>query len=171
MQTRWSIIKQRYVDELQKERHAQYAQQEFRSNWEHFERMAFMRDTLLRKVDEREQTREHIQEIVSEQQHQQQPSQHPQHPQHPQQQQQMPHLQLYRPPGLAEHAQDMPLGLVQHQVAHPGVLHAHPHLHHAHHHPLALAGGRRRVKHESDLEWDPFEMILHVQASGEPAAN
>lgn len=167
MQTRWSIIKQRYVDELQKERHAQYAQQEFRSNWEHFERMAFMRDILLRKVDEREQTREHIQEMVSEQQHQQQ--------QHPQQQQpqQMPHLQLYRPPGLAEHAQDMPLGLVQHQVPHPVMLHAaHTHLQHAHHHhPLALAGGRRRVKHESDLEWDPFEMILHVQASGEPAAN
>ncbi|KAH8418731.1 hypothetical protein KR222_006013 [Zaprionus bogoriensis] len=163
MQTRWSIIKQRYVDELQKERHAQFAQQEFRSNWEHFERMAFMRDTLLRKVDEREQTREHIQEMVSEQQQQQ-------HPQHPQQ---LSHLQLYRPPGLAEHAQDMPIGLVHHHLGHAGVLQPHPHLHHHHHHPLGVGGGsgRRRVKHESDLEWDPFEMILHVQGSGEPAAN
>jgi len=53
MQTRWSIIKQRYVDELQKERHAQYSHQGFRSTWEHFDRMNFMRDILLKKVDER----------------------------------------------------------------------------------------------------------------------
>ncbi|XP_017864358.1 PREDICTED: myb-like protein Q isoform X1 [Drosophila arizonae] len=185
MQTRWSIIKQRYVDELQKERHAQYAQQGFRSNWEHFERMSFMREILLRKVDEREQTREHIQEMVSEQQ---------QH-QHQQQQQQQPHslaighaqpqahpLQLYRPPGLAEHSQDLPIGQVQQQLAQHGahLMHSQHLLHHHHnnnHHPhLHLhhqtpGAGRRRVKHESDLEWDPFEMILHVQGNGEPAAN
>ncbi|XP_034483412.1 uncharacterized protein LOC117788687 [Drosophila innubila] len=179
MQTRWSIIKQRYVDELQKERHSQYGQQGFRSNWEHFERMSFMREMLLRKVDEREQTREHIQEMVSEQQQQQQhhhPHPHPHshshsHPHHHQQQQtgaghgHAQHLQLYRPPGLAEHAQDMPIGLVQHQLPHHGALHTHHH-----HHPLH-AGVRRRVKQESDLEWDPFEMILHVQGNGEPAAN
>ncbi|KAL7734912.1 hypothetical protein ACLKA6_011183 [Drosophila palustris] len=182
MQTRWSIIKQRYVDELQKERHSQYGQQGFRSNWEHFERMSFMREMLLRKVDEREQTREHIQEMVSEQQQQQQHHPHAHshphphaHPHHHQQQQAgvghgpAQHLQLYRPPGLAEHAQDMPIGLVQHQLPHHGALHPlHPH--HPHH-PLHGGGGRRRVKHESDLEWDPFEMILHVQGNGEPAAN
>ncbi|XP_030373149.1 uncharacterized protein LOC115623085 [Scaptodrosophila lebanonensis] len=181
MQTRWSIIKQRYVDELQKERHSQYSQQGFRSNWEHFERMSFMRDILLKKVDEREQTREHIQEMVSEQQqhhhHQQQQHHQQQHlsHQHPQ------HLQHYRPPvllsGMAEHAQDMPIGLVQHQMTHPahGSHPAHP-MHP--HHPQATgaaaagAGARRRVKHESDLEWDPFEMILHVHGgNGEPAAN
>ncbi|XP_064545351.1 uncharacterized protein LOC135433270 [Drosophila montana] len=171
MQTRWSIIKQRYVDELQKERHAQYAQQGFRSNWEHFERMSFMRDMLLRKVDEREQTREHIQEMVSEQQQQQQQHQHHHQP-HPHAQPH--HLQLYRPPGLAEHAQDLPIGQVQHPLAHHGAhpaLAMHPnHHHHAHLHQVPM-GGRRRVKHESDLEWDPFEMILHVQGNGEPAAN
>ncbi|XP_060655835.1 myb-like protein Q [Drosophila nasuta] len=189
MQTRWSIIKQRYVDELQKERHAQYGQQGFRSNWEHFDRMSFMRDMLLRKVDEREQTREHIQEMVSEQQQQHPQTQiqtqahpHPQsqsqsHPQsHHQLAQQSQHLQIYRPPGLAEHAQDMPIGLVQHQLPHHGALHLHPHHNHHHHHlhhPLVagVGGGRRRVKHESDLEWDPFEMILHVQGNGETAAN
>lgn len=177
MQTRWSIIKQRYVDELQKERHAQYAQQGFRSNWEHFERMSFMRDMLLRKVDEREQTREHIQEMVSEQQQQQhQPHSlaigHGQPQAHP--------LQLYRPPGLAEHSQDLPIGQVQQQLAQHGAHLMHPqhlHLQHNNHHPhlhlhhQAPVAGRRRVKHESDLEWDPFEMILHVQGNGEPAAN
>ncbi|EDV97103.1 myb-like protein Q [Drosophila grimshawi] len=192
MQTRWSIIKQRYVDELQKERHAQYAQQGFSSNWEHFERMSFMRAMLLRKVDEREQTREHIQEMVNEQQQQQQQQlqqQHHHHHHHLQQQQQQQHqqqqhLQIYRPPGLAEHAQDMPIGLVQHQLAHHVAHstlamhpphHHHPHAHHAHHphhhHQQLGLGGRRRVKHETDLEWDPFEMILHVHGSGEPAAN
>ncbi|KAI8040759.1 hypothetical protein M5D96_006702 [Drosophila gunungcola] len=159
MQTRWSIIKQRYVDELQKERHAQYSNQGFRSTWEHFERMSFMREILLKKVDEREQTREQIQEIVSEQQHHQQPQHHPSQ-----------HLHHYRPPpppsGLVEHAQDMPIGLVQHH--HEG--HQPPlAMHHPHpHNPQAI---RRRVKHESDLEWDPFEMILHVHGAGEPAAN
>ncbi|XP_068149109.1 uncharacterized protein [Drosophila tropicalis] len=168
MQTRWSIIKQRYVDELQKERHSQAAHQVFRSNWEHFDRMSFMRDILLKKVDEREQTREHIQEMVSEQQ---------QH-QHQQLQPLPLHLQHYRPPpgltGLADHAQDMPIGLVQHQLSSQH----HHDIHHHHHHPsLGLqhshVGGstRRRVKHESDLEWDPFEMILHVHGNGEPAAN
>ncbi|KAH8309832.1 hypothetical protein KR067_008527 [Drosophila pandora] len=159
MQTRWSIIKQRYVDELQKERHAQYSHQGFRSTWEHFERMSFMREILLKKVDEREQTREQIQEIVSEQQH------HQQQPHH----QPAQHLHHYRPApptaGLVEHAQDMPIGLVQHHqeaTGHPPLLH-HPH------HPQP--GIRRRVKHESDLEWDPFEMILHVHGAGEPAAN
>ncbi|SPP77059.1 Hypothetical predicted protein [Drosophila guanche] len=172
MQTRWSIIKQRYVDELQKERYAQYSHQGFRSNWEHFERMSFMREILLKKVDEREQTREHIQEIVSEQQQQQQ-----QHHQHHQQLGGQ-HLHHYRPPpgllGLAEHAQDMPIGLVQHQLPlHEGV-HVHPTLGVMHpHHPQAIlaAGARRRVKHESDLDWDPFEMILQVHGTGEPAAN
>ncbi|KMY98974.1 uncharacterized protein LOC6737651 [Drosophila simulans] len=159
MQTRWSIIKQRYVDELQKERHAQYSHQSFRSTWEHFDRMSFMREILLKKVDEREQTREQIQEIVSEQQHHHQQPQH-----HPSQ-----HLHHYRPPqppaGLVEHAQDMPIGLVQH------------HQQEGHHPPLAMHHAqhtqpiRRRVKHESDLEWDPFEMILHVHGAGEPAAN
>lgn len=158
MQTRWSIIKQRYVDELQKERHAQYSHQSFRSTWEHFDRMSFMREILLKKVDEREQTREQIQEIVSEQQHHQQPQHHPSQ-----------HLHHYRPPqppaGLVEHAQDMPIGLVQHhhQEGH------HPTL--AMHHPQHSQPIRRRVKHESDLEWDPFEMILHVHGAGEPAAN
>ncbi|XP_017060153.1 uncharacterized protein LOC108100654 isoform X1 [Drosophila ficusphila] len=157
MQTRWSIIKQRYVDELQKERHAQYSHQGFRSTWEHFDRMTFMRDILLKKVDEREQTREQIQEIVSEQQHHQQPQHHPSQ-----------HLHHYRPTpptaGLVEHAQDMPIGLVQHhhEGHHPPLAIQHPH------HPQAI---RRRVKHESDLEWDPFEMILHVHGAGEPAAN
>ncbi|EDW29437.1 GL22832 [Drosophila persimilis] len=165
MQTRWSIIKQRYVDELQKERYTQYSHQGFRSNWEHFERMSFMRDILLKKVDEREQTREHIQEIVSEQQ------------QHHQHQQVGQHLQHYRPPpgllGLAEHAQDMPIGLVQHQMPHLEGVHVHPSLAMHPQHPQAIlaAGARRRVKHESDLEWDPFEMILHVHGTGEPAAN
>ncbi|XP_017081315.2 uncharacterized protein LOC108114721 [Drosophila eugracilis] len=158
MQTRWSIIKQRYVDELQKERHAQYSHQGFRSTWEHFDRMTFMRDILLKKVDEREQTREQIQEIVSEQQHHQQPQHHPSQ-----------HLHHYRPPpptaGMVEHAQDMPIGLVQHhhqEGHHPPLAMQHAH------HPQAI---RRRVKHESDLEWDPFEMILHVHGAGEPAAN
>ncbi|XP_020804606.1 mastermind-like domain-containing protein 1 [Drosophila serrata] len=164
MQTRWSIIKQRYVDELQKERHAQYSHQGFRSTWEHFDRMCFMRDILLKKVDEREQTREQIQEIVSEQQHHQQPQPHQHHPSQ--------HLHHYRPQppppappaGLVEHAQDMPIGLVQHhhEGHHPPLAMHHPH------HPQAI---RRRVKHESDLEWDPFEMILHVHGAGEPAAN
>ncbi|KAH8269978.1 hypothetical protein KR018_001396 [Drosophila ironensis] len=157
MQTRWSIIKQRYVDELQKERHAQYSHQGFRSTWEHFDRMTFMREILLKKVDEREQTREQIQEIVSEQQHLQQPPHHP-----------VQTIHHYRPPlppaGLVEHAQDMPIGMVQH---HPEATHPPMAMHHPHH-PQAL---RRRVKHESDLEWDPFEMILHVHGAGEPAAN
>ncbi|KAH8379527.1 hypothetical protein KR009_005432 [Drosophila setifemur] len=162
MQTRWSIIKQRYVDELQKERHAQYAHQGFRSTWEHFERMSFMRDILLKKVDEREQTREQIQEIVSEQQLQQQTPHHPS--QH--------HLLHYRPAqapqaGLVEHAQDMPIGLVQHHHQDG----SHPPLATLHHPQHGQAIHRRRVKHESDLEWDPFEMILHVHGAGEPAAN
>ncbi|ALC43691.1 CG6163 [Drosophila busckii] len=178
MQTRWSIIKQRYVDELQKERHAQYAQQPFRSNWEHFERMSFMRDMLLRKVDEREQTREHIQEMVSEQQQQHHHHHQQQQQQHHQEQQQQQHLQLspvhmpsYRT-GLGEHAQDMPIGLVGHQLPpHATLAMHHPaHAHHHAHQPLPM-GVRRRVKHENDLEWDPFEMILHVHGNNESAAN
>lgn len=72
VQTRWSIIKQRYVDELQKERFSHFNQKPFFSTWEHFEKMSFMRNILVKKVDDREQTRERIQEIVSIQQHQDQ---------------------------------------------------------------------------------------------------
>lgn len=66
IQTRWSIIKQRYVDELQKERNAHYANIPFHSTWEHFQSMEFMRDYLEKKVDEREMTREQICKIVNE---------------------------------------------------------------------------------------------------------
>ncbi|XP_073837266.1 uncharacterized protein [Musca autumnalis] len=218
VQTRWSIIKQRYVDELQKERHARYGQEHFHSSWEHFERMSFMRDILAKKVDEREQTREHIQEIVSEKQqmqnhHQQTQLQQQQHLQQqhsmhsPQQQQQIRYIRSTSTSGLNSSATMSPAGGVEgsgstnslHQAHH---IHHHPQLsmcdengeltvHTTHGNGVIGAGGaaaaaglvgllpghaivassRRRVKNESDLEWDPFEMILHVQASGSEPAN
>ncbi|XP_037933470.1 uncharacterized protein LOC119668136 [Teleopsis dalmanni] len=157
LQTRWSIIKQRYVDELQKERHSHYTQQVFHSTWEHFDRMSFMRDILARKVDEREQTREHIQEIVSEQQHMQ-----TQHLRFEPRNSTMVAMQT----GLtaAEHAGmvydegvAMSLGLTSEGPVLSGAVHG-------------LTPNRRRVKTEHDLEWDPFEMILHVQGT-ETTAN
>ncbi|XP_036326464.1 uncharacterized protein LOC118739318 [Rhagoletis pomonella] len=161
VQTRWSIIKQRYVDELQKERRAHFTQQSFHSTWEHFERMDFMRDILIKKVDEREQTREQIQEIVSE--HQQLQSAAAQH---------MRYMRLGMPPPMSM------LGATSGVYEDGGVVGMVP-LHQAS--SLVGAGvtsmGRRgissgggRVKAESDLEWDPFEMILHVHGT-EPAAN
>lgn len=195
VQTRWSIIKQRFVDELQKERHARYSQEPFHSTWEHFNRMSFMRDILEKKVDEREQTREHIQEIVSEKQ--QLLNHHHQQQQHHQQ-------QLHSP-------QQQPIRYIRSTTSGGATAMASPQTHHhstipAHHHHLqhpqlgmcdengeltvahsghANNGGlvgllpghaivtsaRRRVKNESDLEWDPFEMILHVQAGAEAANN
>ncbi|XP_054735043.1 uncharacterized protein LOC129242437 [Anastrepha obliqua] len=160
VQTRWSIIKQRYVDELQKERRAHFTQQSFHSTWEHFERMEFMRDILIKKVDEREQTREQIQEIVSE--HQQLQSAAAQH---------MRYMRLGMPPPMSM------LGTTSGVYEDGGVVGMAP-LHQAGGvvGSVGAAGiGRRmgaggRVKTETDLEWDPFEMILHVHGT-EPAAN
>lgn len=56
------------MDELQKERNAHYANIPFRSTWEHFQSMEFMRNYLEKKVDEREITREQIRKIVNEKQ-------------------------------------------------------------------------------------------------------
>lgn len=199
IQTRWSIIKQRFVDELQKERHAFYGCEAFHSNWEHFERMAFMRDVLAKKVDEREQTREHIQEIVSEKQQQQQQQQEQQQMHQIVQQQQ--HLHCREPirylrasatsganDGVAvgvsvnvtpsvflstsqttqqqeqhdahtaaltiydENGGELVLSNAQSSTAMSGVLAG----------QVISSGSRRRIKNENDLEWDPFEMILHV---------
>lgn len=211
VQTRWSIIKQRFVDELQKERHARYSQEPFHSTWEHFERMSFMRDILAKKVDEREQTREHIQEIVSEKQqllnhhHQQQQQQHHQqqhHQQHqihsPQQpQQQIRYIRSTTSAGGATTASltspqthhHQPAQQQQHQQQHHHLQHPQlsmcdengeltVHNTHANGGLVGLLPGhtivtsaRRRVKNETDLEWDPFEMILHVQAGAEAANN
>ncbi|KAI9587772.1 uncharacterized protein LOC119631410 [Glossina fuscipes] len=194
VQTRWSIIKQRYVDELQKERHACYAHETFYSNWEHFERMSFMRDILAKKVDEREQTREHIQEIVSEKQQLQ--NQQQRHHQQHQQQHQNHSAQQIRYIRTAA-GNNMPASLIlpsgEHHHQQQPEQHQHAHqlsmcdengseLTTAVHSAAGIVGllpgqavvatsARRRVKNESDLEWDPFEMILHVQSSTEAANN
>ncbi|XP_075161827.1 uncharacterized protein LOC142234553 [Haematobia irritans] len=225
VQTRWSIIKQRYVDELQKERHARYGQEHFHSSWEHFERMSFMRDILAKKVDEREQTREHIQEIVSEKQQMQ--NHHHQQQQAVQlQQQQQQHQQLQNPQQLQHHHHQQhqqiryirststsnalnpssttlsppsgPLHQTHHHIHHPQLSmcdeNGEP-LHNAHAvngggagggviegaanvdlvgllpgHAIVAGTRSRRVKNETDLEWDPFEMILHVQAGASEQA-
>ncbi|XP_039963477.1 uncharacterized protein LOC120776669 [Bactrocera tryoni] len=164
VQTRWSIIKQRYVDELQKERRAHFTQQAFHSTWEHFERMDFMRDILIKKVDEREQTREQIQEIVSE--HQQLQSAAAQHMRYMRLGMPPPMSMLGPPSGVYEDGSVV--GMVPlHQTG--GVVSGVGGV------AGAVGMGRRlgaggRVKTESDLEWDPFEMILHVHGT-EPAAN
>ncbi|XP_067612744.1 uncharacterized protein [Eurosta solidaginis] len=160
IQTRWSIIKQRYVDELQKERRAHFTQQPFHSTWEHFERMDFMRDILIKKVDEREQTREQIQEIVSE--HQQLQSAAAQH---------MRYMRLGMPPppmamlsstsGVYEDGSVV--GMMPMQGSSGFVGNGSSGM-------VRRVGAGGRVKNESDLEWDPFEMILHVHGT-EPAAN
>ncbi|KAM7356260.1 uncharacterized protein ACRADG_002065 [Cochliomyia hominivorax] len=206
VQTRWSIIKQRFVDELQKERHARYSQEAFHSTWEHFERMSFMRDILAKKVDEREQTREHIQEIVSEKQqllnhHQQQQQQQHHLQQHHQQQihsPQQPQQQIRYIRSTTSGVVNATTALASPQTHHQTQQAQQQH-HHLQHPQLSMCdengeltvhnshanGGlvgllpghtivtsaRRRVKNESDLEWDPFEMILHVQAGSEAANN
>ncbi|XP_013116972.1 G-box-binding factor [Stomoxys calcitrans] len=216
VQTRWSIIKQRYVDELQKERHARYGQEHFHSTWEHFDRMSFMREILVKKVDEREQTREHIQEIVSEkqqmqnhhqqaaqqlhQQQQQQQHQHQQLPIHNPHQQQIRYIRSTNTSGLNSSTSLSPSGgggplqQTHHHIHHPQLTMCDENeltVHNAHANGVIGSEGvgnsglvgllpghavvsstRRRVKNESDLEWDPFEMILHVQAGGtEPPNN
>lgn len=126
--------------------------------------MDFMRDILIKKVDEREQTREQIQEIVSE--HQQLQSAAAQH---------MRYMRLGMPPPMSM------LGPTSGVYEDGGVVGMVP-LHQTGGVVSSVGGvagavgmGRRlgvggRVKTESDLEWDPFEMILHVHGT-EPAAN
>lgn len=115
-----------------------------------------MREILAKKVDEREQTREHIQEIVSEQQ-----------------QLQTQHMRYMRPSTSMSGGGMMSSGLA--------AVHSHQQVMCDDNAPVDVVGGgvnvmghgmvsRRRVKNETDLEWDPFEMILHVHGN-EAAGN